>query len=127
MTLAYWCVFIAMFLPWFAAGYAKKQGGFTPEDNHNPREFMSHIQGKAARANAAQQNSFEIFAPFAAAVIIAHATGNAAQGTINFWSILFIITRIAYLIYYINDKATLRSAAWGAGLFCIIALFVAAI
>lgn len=127
MTIAYWCVFIAIFLPWFAAGYAKKQGGFTSEDNHHPRDFLNHIQGAAARANAAQQNGFEIFAPFAAAVIIAHATGNAAQGSINFWSCLFILSRILYTFFYISDKSMARSATWGAGVFCIIALFIIAI
>lgn len=127
MTLAYWCVFIAMFLPWLAAAYAKKHGGFTATDNHQPRDFMAHTQGKAARANAAQQNSFEIFAPFAAAVIIAHSTGNAAQITINLWSVLFILSRIAYIWCYINDRAFARSAIWGSGLLCIVALFLAAI
>ncbi|MDF7676776.1 MAPEG family protein [Neisseriaceae bacterium ESL0693] len=127
MTLAYWCVFIAMLLPWLAAAYAKKEGGFTSLNNHQPRDFMAHTEGKAARANAAQQNGFEVFAPFAAAVIIAHATGNAAQATINFWSVLFIFSRIAYTWCYIHDRAFARSAVWAGGILCIVALFIAAI
>ena len=83
MTLAYWCIFFAIFLPIFCAAYAKYRAGFSPADNHNPRAFLARAQGKAARADAAQQNSYETFPPFAAAVIIAHATGNAAQFTIN--------------------------------------------
>ena len=77
--------------------------------------------------NAAQQNSYETFPPFAAAVIIAHATGNAAQFTINFWALLFVASRIAFIYCYINDKATLRSAMFGVNLLCIVALFIAAI
>ncbi|PIT38124.1 MAPEG family protein [Snodgrassella alvi] len=127
MTLAYWCVFIAMLLPWIAASYAKKSGGFSADDNHQPREFLARAEGKAARANAAQQNGYEIFAPFAAAVIIAHATGEAAQFTINFWSILFILSRIGYLYCYIQDKSFARSCIWGLGVVCIIALYIAAI
>lgn len=127
MTLAYWCIFIAMFLPWLCAAYAKKSGGFSPRDNHNPREFMANTQGVAARANAAQQNSFEIFAPFAAAVLIAQATGNAAQGTINFWAVLFVLSRLAYIWLYIKDIATIRSIVWAFGLVCIVALFIAAV
>lgn len=127
MTLAYWCVFIAMLLPWIAASYAKKSGGFSADDNHQPREFLARAEGKAARANAAQQNGYEIFAPFAAAVIIAHATGEAAQFTINFWSILFILSRIVYLYCYIQDKSFARSFIWGLGVVCILALYIAAI
>ncbi|WP_370385813.1 MAPEG family protein [Snodgrassella alvi] len=127
MTLAYWCVLIAMLLPWIAASYAKKNGGFKADDNHQPREFMAKVQGKAARANAAQQNGYEIFAPFAAAVIIAHATDNAAQFTINFWSVLFILSRLGYFYCYIKDKSFGRSCIWGVGVICIIALYIAAI
>ncbi|WP_239372781.1 MAPEG family protein [Snodgrassella gandavensis] len=127
MTLAYWCVLIAMLLPWIAASYAKKSGGFGSDDNHQPREFLAKAEGKAARANAAQQNGYEIFAPFAAAVIIAHATENAAQFTINFWSVLFILSRLGYFHCYINDKSFARSCIWGFGVVCIIALYIAAI
>lgn len=127
MTLAYWCVLIAMLLPWIAASYAKKSGGFKADDNHQPREFMAKAQGKAARANAVQQNGYEIFAPFAAAVIIAHATDNAAQFTINFWSVLFILSRLGYFYCYIKDKSFARSCIWGVGVICIIALYIAAI
>ncbi|PIT14447.1 MAPEG family protein [Snodgrassella alvi] len=127
MTLAYWCVLIAMLLPWIAASYAKKSGGFSTDDNHQPREFLAKAGGKAARANAAQQNGYEIFAPFAAAVIIAHATENAAQFTINFWSVLFILSRLGYFYCYINDKSFARSCIWGFGVLCIIALYIAAI
>ncbi|WP_066567613.1 MAPEG family protein [Snodgrassella sp. CFCC 13594] len=127
MTLAYWCVLIAIFLPWGCAAYAKKSGGFSSNDNHDPRAFLAHTQGSAARANAAQQNSFEIFAPFAAAVIIAHATGHAAQFTINLWAVLFVISRIIYCVLYIKDYSSARSLTWMASVVCIIALFIAAI
>ena len=127
MTLAYWCVFIALFLPLFCAAYAKKSGGFSGRDNHNPRDFMANTQGVAARANAAQQNSYEVFAPFAAAVIIAHTSGNAAQASINFWALLFLFSRLVYIWLYIKDLATVRSIVWAVGLLCIVALFIAAI
>lgn len=127
MTLAYWCVLIAMFLPWLCAAYAKHSGGFSGDDNRNPRAFLANTQGVAARANAAQQNGFEIFAPFAAAVIIAHATGNAAQGTINFWALLFVLSRLAFIWCYVKDMPTPRSITWGVGLLSVVALFIAAV
>lgn len=126
MTLAYWCIFITIFLPILCAAYAKRLGGFTMADNHEPRAFLANLSGKAARADAAQRNSYETFPPFAAAVIIAHVTGGAAQGVINFWALLFVASRIAFVLCYIHDKSLARSALFGVNLLCITALFIAA-
>ena len=120
MTLAYFCILLLVFVPLFCAAYAKKAAGFRFDtDNHQPRAFLAQTEGAAARANAAQQNSYEVFAPFAAAVIIAHATGQAGQAVINFWAVLFVYC-------YIRDLARLRSLAFTIGLACIVALFIAA-
>ncbi|ENX0523524.1 hypothetical protein FAE79_001681 [Neisseria gonorrhoeae] len=126
MTFAYWCILIACLLPLFCAVYAKKAGGFRFKDNHNPRGFLAHTQGAAARAHAAQQNGFEAFAPFAAAVLTAHATGNAGQATVNTLAGLFILFRLAFIWCYIADKAALRSLMWAGGFACTVGLFVAA-
>lgn len=126
MTFAYWCILIACLLPLFCAAYAKKTGGFRFSDNHHPRDFLARTQGAAARAHAAQQNSFEAFAPFAAAVLMAHATGNAEQATVNTLAGLFILFRLAFIWCYIADKAALRSLMWAGGFICTVGLFVAA-
>ena len=70
MTTALWCVFIAGLLPYVAALAAKV--GERSFDNNNPRAWLAKQEGHRARANAAQQNSFEAFAFFAVAVIVAH-------------------------------------------------------
>ena len=128
MTFAYWCIFAAMLMPLGCAFYAKKGAGFVfTRDNGNPRAFLEKAEGAAARANAAQQNCFEAFAPFAAAVIVAHATGNAAQSVINIWAGLFVLFRLLFIFCYIADEPRLRSMMWSAGFVCIIALFVAAV
>ncbi|HEZ4799309.1 TPA: MAPEG family protein [Neisseria meningitidis] len=126
MTLAYWCILLAYLLPLFCATIAKATGGFKPSDNRNPREFLAHTQGLSARADAAQQNGFETFAPFAAAVLVAHATGNAEQSTINTLAGLFILFRLAFIWCYIADKAALRSLMWAGGFVCTVGLFVVA-
>ncbi len=126
MTFAYWCILITCLLPLFCAAYAKKAGGFRFKDNHNPRGSLAHTQGAAARAHAAQQNGFEAFAPFAAAVLTAHATGNAGQATVNTLAGLFILFRLAFIWCYIADKAALRSLMWAGGFACTVGLFVAA-
>lgn len=108
MTLAYWCILIASLLPLFCSFIAKAQGGFQPSDNRNPREFLARTQGLSARANAAQQNGFEVFAPFAAAVLVAHATGNAAQSTINLLAVSFIaFYRLPHRLYFqLSERQT---------------------
>ena len=63
----------------------------------------------------------------AAAVIIAHTSGNAAQASINFLALLFLFSRLVYIWLYIKDMATVRSIVWAVGLLCIVALFIAAI
>jgi uncharacterized MAPEG superfamily protein len=90
-TLAYWCVLIAALLPLVCATLAKKGGfGRAPNaggyDNHAPREWLARQQGAAARANAAQANTFEALPFFIGAVIIAHQLGAAAEGGDGFFA-----------------------------------------
>lgn len=126
MTFAYFTLLIFALLNVGCAAYAKKLAGFTPADNKNPRDFMAHLTGKAARLHAAQLNGYEIFAPYTAAVLVAHATGEASQAAINFFALVFILTRMGYIWCYAQDKSVWRSINWGIGLLCIIALFVIA-
>jgi uncharacterized MAPEG superfamily protein len=122
MILAYWCVLAAALMPILWAGLAKSRRDF---DNASPRDWLSGLQGWRRRANAAQMNSWEAFAPFAAAVIIAHLAG-AAQARIDALAALFVAARLAYGALYIADRATLRSVAWTVAMGCTVGLFVAA-
>ena len=126
MTFAYFSIFLFALFNLFCSVAAKKAANMHAAEIHNPREILARATGKAARLNAAQQNGYEMLPLYAAAVIIAHATGEAAQGTINFWTTLFLLSRIAYIWAYAQDKAAARSAIWSAGLVCVIALFIAA-
>ncbi|MBN8281254.1 MAG: MAPEG family protein [Gammaproteobacteria bacterium] len=123
MTIAYWCVLVAAFLPIVWVAFAKF--GAKGFDNARPREFLGNLQGWQARANHAQQNSYEAFPFFAAGVIIAHLCGTA-QGTIDALALTFILARVAYGICYITDRSTLRSLVWLVGFGCTVALFVTA-
>lgn len=125
MITAYWCILAAAFIPWLCAAYAKKTGGFTPKDNQHPRAFYTRLEGKAARANAAQNNGFEIFPIFAAAVLVAHSAG-ANVAWINLSALIFVASRIVFSYLYIANLATLRSLVWFIGLLCILALFILA-
>ena len=121
MTIAYFCIIIAMFIPLFCAGYTKfsSKGKY---DNRSPRDFASGLEGKAKRAYSAQMNAYEAFAPFAAAVIAAHQM-HAAQSTLDMLAMSFITARIAYTFLYIQDLHILRSVVWFAGFGITIAIF----
>jgi uncharacterized MAPEG superfamily protein len=125
MTIAYWCVLIAIALPYVSTVWAKASaGGFKPKHNHDPRAFLATVQGMAKRANNAQQNGFEITPAFAAAVIIGHLAGGAEQALLDQLAMAFVLSRVLYTLCYIADWALLRSLVWFVGLGLIISLFV---
>jgi len=121
MTFAYWVLVFVIFLPLIWVGIAKANApGY---DNSRPREWLARLHGTAQRANWAQQNAYEAFPPFAAAVIVAHLTG-APQTGIDILAGIFLVARIAHGILYILDKSMLRSLIWLVGFGSTIALFL---
>jgi uncharacterized MAPEG superfamily protein len=129
MTAAFWCVLAAIALPYVCFGIARNRGrgpqGQRLRDNRNPRDFPNRIEGLAKRAWDAQLNSFESLPGFAAAVIIAHL-GHAPQNQIDALALVWVAARIAYVVFYLADKSTLRSSAQFVSLGCVLGLFVVA-
>jgi len=127
MTIADGCVLVSCLLPIVCAGAAKwkgfgkprREGGF---DNNNPRNWLASLQGWQARANAAQQNSFEALPIFIAGVLIAERL-QAPQMRVDGLAMLFVVARLGYIGAYIADRAALRSTLWVVGLGACIALF----
>ena len=117
-------VLIAGLLPFICAIVAKWGGrGY---DNHNPREWLAHQDGYRARANAAQQNSFEAFPFFAVGVVLA-ALGGADGDAMEIASWVFVAARVAYIVCYVKDLATSRSLMWLVGWVATIYLYVSAL
>ncbi|MGE7963305.1 MAPEG family protein [Pseudomonas sp. Irchel s3b2] len=128
MTVALWCILIAICLPYLCTGVAKFSGGkFGLKQNHDPRAFLDSLEGVARRAHSAQLNSFEVTPAFAAAVIVAHLAGNADLVTINVLAVLFITSRLLYIICYLADWAILRSLVWAIGMGLIVSFFVVSV
>ena len=127
MTIAEICLLVACLLPIACAGLAKskgfgksrREGGF---DNHSPRLWLAGLQGWQARANAAQQNSFEALPIFIAGVLVAERM-QASQPLIDGLAIAFLAARVGYIGAYLADRANLRSALWALALACCIAMF----
>jgi uncharacterized MAPEG superfamily protein len=114
-TIAYWCVLVAALLPIVCSAIAKygakgprREGGF---DNADPRAWLARQADWRARANAAQQNSFEALPFFIGAVIIAHQLG-AAQVRLDVLAFVFVVLRIMYIMMYVANLPTFRSALW---------------
>lgn len=115
-TVAYWCVLFAALLPIGCAALAKwgmfrgsmSEGRF---DNARPREWLARQSGWRARANAAQANSFEALPFFIGAVVIAHQLG-ANQTLLDLLALFFVLLRVLFIMMYVADLATVRSAIW---------------
>jgi len=128
MTVALWCILIALLLNPLCALIAKVASGrFGLKDNHDPRVFLDTLSGLPRRAHAAQQNGYEAFPAFAAAVLVADIVGNAEQVTQDVLGVMYITSRLLYIICYLADWAALRSLVWFAGLAIIVSFFVVSI
>lgn len=123
MSLATICLAVACVLPILCAGLAKR-GGIANRsfDNHAPRAWLAKQEGAAARANAAQQNSWEALAIFGPAVLSAQL-GHAPPELVDGLAVAFVVLRLAYVGLYVADRASLRSIVWTAGLLVSLGLF----
>jgi len=127
-TVAYWCMLVAVLLPYACAYLAKFRGFGRPRsqggyDNEAPREWLARQQGWQARANAAQANSFEALPFFVGAVIVAHQLG-APQTRVDILALLFVTLRAIYISMYVAGLGTARSVVWGAAFVVNIAIFL---
>ena len=124
MSTAYWCVLVAAFLPYVWTVIAKRSGG--RYDNRDPRGWLARQENPlSVRANSAQLNAFEAFAPFAAGVLMAQLAG-VTEGMVSLLALVFVGFRILHGIFYVSGWHYLRSLAWLGGYACVIALMVMA-
>jgi uncharacterized MAPEG superfamily protein len=121
MTIAFWCILAAAMLPYLTIAIGKYDRKY---DNRSPRDWEAQLEGKQRRAVFAHHNHFEAFAPFAAAVIVAHLAA-APQAWSNALAAAFIGLRLAYTWAYVADHHIARSLLWAGGMACVVALFIA--
>ncbi len=124
MTIAVATVIAFLFMAygvrwWVIRGAIAQDGSY---DNNHPRIQQAALTGRAARAQAAHQNSLEAFAPFAAAVLVAQGYSD-----LDAWrdglAIAFIAIRLVYIQAYLGDWGNGRSLVWGLGFFVTLGLF----
>ncbi len=122
MTIADLCLLAAVILTIVSIAPAKLSGA-REYDNSNPRDPRFYAPGLRARAQGAHLNGFEAFPFFAASVILAEMRG-VPQGTVNALAVAFIVVRIVYVLLYLGDRPTQRSAVWAVGFACNVAIFL---
>lgn len=123
---ALWAMVVASLLPVTMAMLSKVFGGFNLADNAQPRDFLQQTTGASARANAAQQNSYETLAIFLVAVLAAMLFF-VPQSIINVLAWLYVLIRIGYCVAYIINLPIFRSILWVLSMICCIMLFYLAI
>ena len=125
MEIHLWCVAAAWLLVYSSkvpvAVAMQQAGGY---DNRHPRAQQAELTGWGARSVAAHLNGFETFAPFAAAVLLAHVAG-ARTSLADALAMVFVASRAVYVPCYIADLATLRSIVWTIGIAATLGLFLA--
>ena len=125
MTIAYACILIAALLPYVWTGIAKTAA--PRYDNRDPRRWLAKQDNpRVQRANNAQLNAFEAFAPFAAAVLMAQLAGVDAQ-RITWLAVAFVVLRILHGITYLSGHHLARSLVWFGALGCVLGLMGLAI
>lgn len=124
MVIAYWCILIAAFLPYVWVTVAKGAG--ERYNNRDPREWLAKQDNpRTHRANAAQLNAYEAFAPFAASVLMAQVAG-VDPARISLLAMAFVALRVLHGVFYVTGIHALRSLVWFGGFACVIALMVQA-
>ena len=128
MTIALFCILLAALLPLVCATLSKwrgfqvshRDGGY---DNRSPRDWIAKQEGFPRWAHAAQENSWEAFPFFAAAVIVSHLLG--VVGTLpNALAVAFIVLRVMYIWCYVSARQKWRSRVWALAWAANVAIFL---
>ncbi len=124
MTTPFWCLLVAVLLPyvWAGVGVYYKRQQFGAIDANNPRAQSAALNDAGARANAAQLNSWEALPVFGAAVTVAHLAG-ADAGLSATASLVVVASRALHGLFYISNRAPLRSLSFAVGFGACLWLF----
>ncbi len=95
-------------------------GFLAPSNYVDPTPRPLPLWGK--RADRTYLNAVEVFAPFAALVIIAHLAGKANAMT-AFWAMCFFWLRLTHAIVYLLGIAYIRTVVFTLGFVCIAGIF----
>lgn len=118
--LAYSAVLLGvLWIPYFL-GLTMATGLPTPGTYRDPT--TPDLPPWVHRANRAHINNVQVFAPFAALVLIAHTTGQSNEMT-AMWAMIFFWARIAHAIVHLLGIAYIRTLAFLIGFAALLGVF----
>lgn len=121
MTVAECCVFGAVLLYLLTVAPAKAIG-FRDFNNAAPRDPAFYAHPLRGRVLGAHLNGIETFPFFAAAVLLAEFRASP-QHTIDGLAVAFLLIRLAFVLAYLANWASLRTILWNVGFFVNAAIF----
>jgi len=95
-------------------------GPLQPINYQDPAQRPMPLWGK--RADRAYLNAVEVFAPFAALVIVAQLAGKADSMT-AIWAMFFFWTRVAHAVVYWFAIPYLRTMIFTLGFVAVVGIF----
>jgi uncharacterized MAPEG superfamily protein len=107
-----------VYLPFLVVALGRLQVGYDPAI---PRALFDKLPDYAKRATWAHQNSFESFALFTAAALMAYVTKVDNPLAVQV-AIAYVIARFFFSVFYILNVPVLRSIMFGIGSTGIIIL-----
>src|SRR3954465_7863064 len=109
----------ALWIPYVVA-QVMANGFLTPPNYVDPTPRPVPLWGR--RADRTYLNAVEVFAPFAALVIVAHLTGKA-NATTAFWAACFFWLRLAHAVVYLLAIPYVRTLIFTLGFVAVAGIF----
>jgi len=121
MTVAEWALFGAVIL-YLGTIAPAKAIGHRQFDNAAPRDPRFYDHPIRARALGAHINGLETFPFFAVSVLLAEFR-SAPQSWIDGLAVLFLVSRLAFVLAYLFDKPTTRTVLWNIAMAFNVGIF----
>ena len=109
----------ALWIPYVIAQVVTN-GFLTPRNYVDPTPRPLPLWGK--RADRTLMNAVEVFAPFAALVLVAHVAGKANAST-AFWAKFFFWARLSHAVVYLAGIPYIRTVIFTLGFVALFGLF----
>ena len=109
----------ALWIPYVIA-QVRTNGPLKPKNYVDPTQRPLPPWGK--RADRAYLNAVEVFAPFAALVLVAHFAGKA-NGMTAFWAACFFWLRLTHAVVYLLGVPYVRTIVFTAGFVAVGGIF----
>lgn len=110
-----------IYFPYLAVAVGRFQVGY---EMGAPRGMFDKLPEYAQRATWAHQNSWESFALYAPAALMAFTVGIPAEQVLSS-VVIYLATRVTYSLFYILNVPILRSLSWAFSIGSIVTLFTA--